>query len=182
MPLVVGVAGIDVTGSFARPSPRVNLSIHSSPNACRAARSLVSGALREPQLDVEEGEVAGVPQFHPQPAVVEVREGEQKLGEGAMLVAEELSEAVGERACGRHAPIVSRTFWLSGDAPGCPQRREREEGTPRRSDAAPRARMARAGAHSGHTEGASQRNVKPSWARQALRTYPTEKAGFPHKG
>jgi hypothetical protein len=86
---------------------------------------VLSGALGEPELPGEEVEERGVPQLDPPAALVEVRQCDQKLGEGTVLAAEERGEVLGECACSIHEPSVSRDSPASGNAPGRPERRER---------------------------------------------------------
>jgi len=54
------------------------------------------GALREPQLPVQEIEEAGVAELDPPSLPVEVGEGDEEVGQGAVFAAEELGEALRE--------------------------------------------------------------------------------------
>ena len=57
-------------------------------------------------------------QLAPELLPIEVGEREQKIGHGALLLAEEADEVVRELACGGHARSVSCEFRLSPSAPG----------------------------------------------------------------
>jgi len=56
------------------------------------------GGLGEPELLVEEGEEAGVAQCDPGALAIELRQGDQKVGHGVLLVLEQVGEAGGEGA------------------------------------------------------------------------------------
>jgi hypothetical protein len=60
------------------------------------------GSLREPELAVEEVEERAVLELGPEAALVEGREGQEKVGQGAVLVAQEIAKAGGEVACSFH--------------------------------------------------------------------------------
>jgi hypothetical protein len=87
--------------------------------------AVVGGAVRELQVPVQIDEQARVPERSPRLALVEVREGDEEVAEGAALVPEEEGEAVGEVVCGGHARIVNPTIRASWNAPGRRRRRER---------------------------------------------------------
>ncbi len=82
----------------------------------RGGLPVESGALREAQLPVQEIKERGVPELDPQPLRVEVREGDEELGERGALALEELGEAGGEIACGGHEASIDRDFGASPDA------------------------------------------------------------------
>ena len=73
----------------------------------RCRLPVVGRALREAQLAREEVEERAVPELDPSALLVEGREGEEKHGERVMLAAEQIGEAAGLFAGGRHAPRVS---------------------------------------------------------------------------
>ena len=54
--------------------------------------------------------------LQPEPAPIEVREGDEEVGHRALLAAEEIEEAVGGLACSRHALIVARELEPSWNA------------------------------------------------------------------
>ncbi len=49
--------------------------------------AVLGRALGEPELPVQVVEERGMPQLHPEPPLVEVRERDEKLGEGVVLAA-----------------------------------------------------------------------------------------------
>jgi len=67
-----------------------------------------------------------VSELDPQPLSVEVREGDEELGERGALVVEELGEAGGEIACGGHDASIERDFGTSPDARIRVRERERQ--------------------------------------------------------
>jgi hypothetical protein len=78
--------------------------------------AVLGGAGGEPELAAEELEQAGIPQLDPPALPVERREGDEKLREGLVLAAEEVGEAGGVFAGGRHAEILSRDSEVSWNA------------------------------------------------------------------
>jgi hypothetical protein len=97
----------------------------------RRGEEVVRRAAGQPEMLVQEGEERGIPEVHPQPAVVEVCECHQKIGERVVLGTEQIGEAGGGFACGgRHEVILSCVFDASGNARICFRRRERAEVAP----------------------------------------------------
>jgi hypothetical protein len=87
-------------------------------------------SLGEPELPVEEGEEAGVPERHPPAPAIELREREQEVGHGVVLLAEQGGEAGGEGSAvgGVHAGIMARPISRTVRCAGCPARALRREG------------------------------------------------------
>src|SRR6266542_4277133 len=94
----------------------------------RGSLPVERGPAREPELPVQEIEQRGVPELDPQPLPVEVREGDEELGERGALALEELGEAGGELACGGHDASIARVFEPSPDARIRVRARERQRG------------------------------------------------------
>jgi len=81
--------------------------------------AVVSGALGEAELTVKEVEQRRMPELKPEPLPVEVGEGEEEVGESALLLAEEPGEAGGLFESAVHGESVSPVFRASPDARGC---------------------------------------------------------------
>jgi hypothetical protein len=79
----------------------------------RRSLPVVRRALRESQLVNEEIEERAVAEIHPAPLAIELREGDEKICERPTLVTEEVGEARGLFACGRHGPRISRCVQAS---------------------------------------------------------------------
>jgi len=99
----------------SRPLPAVSESerlddLGEALDQLRRRLAVVGRPRREPKLPVEESEEAGVAELQPEAAAIEVREGDEEVGHRALLAAEEIQEAGGGLACGRHALRVARDF------------------------------------------------------------------------
>src|SRR6266568_6158385 len=90
--------------------------------------AVVGGALREAELAVEEIEERRVPELEPAPLAVEGGEGEEEVGESALLLAEEPGEAGGLFQGTVHGESVSPEFRASPDARGWLLARDSEWG------------------------------------------------------
>jgi hypothetical protein len=67
-----------------------------APDELRGGHPVEGLALREAEVAVEEAEEARVAELPRALLAVEVREGQEEVGEGAVLPAEEMNEAGGE--------------------------------------------------------------------------------------
>jgi hypothetical protein len=65
------------------------------------------------ELAPEKREEGAVPERHPPALAVEGREGDEKLGERAVLATEEVGEVGGLFTGGRHEPRVARVLEAS---------------------------------------------------------------------
>ena len=76
--------------------------------AINAALDLLRKRRREAEVPVEEDEERGVPELGPEPALVEGREGDEEVGEGAVLAPEEILETESEVSCSFHGRSIAR--------------------------------------------------------------------------
>ncbi len=119
----------------SRPSPSAAWICGVLLDQLRRSLPVLRRAGREPELPPEEREEAGVPELHPPPLAVEDREGDEELRERVVLAAEEVGEAGGLFAGGRHARRVACVLEASWNAriPVLARDPERPSRTPRAS-------------------------------------------------
>ncbi len=117
---------------------------------------VVGGPLGKAQLPVQEVEQRAVPQLEPSPLAVEDREGDEELGERVVLAAEEVGEAGGLFAGGRHSRRVACVLEASWNAriPVLARDPERPSRTPHATPRRPRRARGRV------VEGASRASLR----------------------